>query len=106
MNSELLNGQECGGAPGFGYSEANRVPSQQRTLDEIHGASCGTTYIPTGVYGAAGATSVGISTAPSATGTIRITNGPDSATLVQVVGSNLLVMADAQNNGPLDQALF
>jgi hypothetical protein len=104
MESDILNARDCGVTPGFGYGETNRI-ALQRAVDEMQGAGGGTVYIPTGVYEVAGAISLEISTAASATGTVRI-SGEGSATLVQSVGSNLFVVTDAQDKGSAGQVMF
>jgi hypothetical protein len=104
MNSDILDEQDSGVTPGFRYGEIKLVATHGAT-DEMWGAAGGTTYIPTAVYGVAGAIYVHISTAAIATGTVRI-RGEGSATLVQSVGSNLFVLTDAPNNSSVGQVLF
>ncbi len=104
MESGILNARDCGMAPGFGYGETNRI-ALQRAVDEMRNAGGGTIYIPTGVYEVAGAVNVEISTAASATGTVRISGG-GSATLVQSVESDLFAVTDAQDDSSVGHVLF
>ncbi|MBV8066768.1 MAG: hypothetical protein JO113_02240 [Candidatus Eremiobacteraeota bacterium] len=71
----------------------------------MRGVGGGTIYISMGVYEVAEAINVEISTAASATGTVRIA-GDGSATFVQSVGSNLFVVTDAQDDDSVSQVLF
>jgi hypothetical protein len=104
MESDILNAWDCGVTPGFGYGETNPI-ALQRAVDEMRGAGGGTVYIPTGVYEVAGAINLEISTAASATGTVRI-SGERSVTLVQSVESNLFVGTDAQDGACVGQVLL
>ncbi len=104
MESDILNARDCGVTPGFGYGETNRI-ALQRAVDEMRGAGGGTIYISTGVYEVAGAINVEISTAASATGTVRI-RGEENTTLVQPVGSDLFVVTDAQDGASVSQVQF
>jgi hypothetical protein len=104
MKSETLNARDFGVTPGVGYGETNRI-ALQRAVDEMRGVGGGTIYISTGVYEIAGAINVEISTAASATGTVRV-SGEENATLMQSVGSNLFVVTDAQDGGSVSQLLF
>jgi polygalacturonase len=104
MEADILNARDCGVTSAVGYAETNQI-ALQRAIDEMCVAGGGTILIPTGVYDFAGPIDVEVSTAPNASGTIRIA-GEGYPTLVAQDENSLFVVTDAHNSGAVGHVVL
>ncbi|HLY00961.1 MAG TPA: hypothetical protein VKR56_00540 [Candidatus Cybelea sp.] len=104
MEIGVLNARDRGVISGAGYGETNKI-ALERAIDEMRAAGGGTIFIPTGIYELPNPINVVVSTAPSASGTVRIT-GEKGATLAPQNENSMFVVTDVCDSGSAGHVAF